>query len=369
MINEQNLKNINFIKLILLFIFAFEVSYASSKPINVTLVSSSNDNDSYWNMAHSFAKASAQDLNVNLEIKMPEKTLDRFDYLESLKEVFEREDKPDFVIAKFYEKITIDILSLSEVNNVPIFIVNSNISKNNKKSVGQLRRTFSTFMGHIAPNEQKVGYDLAKYLIKLKRQTNPNGRLKVGAIATSKTKINSKLRLKGLEKAVKEEYRTKLYKTVYTPSARQEAYIQANRLIKKYFDLNIVWAETDVMSLGINEAIVDNDLSEQTITGGVGFSKEIVTAIRNNKIKTAMGGSFTDAGFALVLIYDFLNGKDFFEQYNSKIDSNMFLITTDNVNKYLNMYESDFWQKIDFKKYSKIYNKDLPKYKFTLDNL
>ena len=34
-----------------------------------------------------------------------------------------------------------------------------------------------------------------------------------------------------------------------------------------------------------------------------------------------------------------INDKDFFEQYNSKIDSNMFLITSANVDKYLKVFQ------------------------------
>jgi len=357
------------LKLFFLLLITFEFSFAASKSINVTFVSPAGDNDEYWKIAHSFANSSAKDLNIQLEIKKSNTPLDKFEYLESLKEVFERKNKPDFVIAKFYEKITIDILSLSEVYNIPIFIINSNISKVDKKIVGKLRRKFENFIGHIAPNEEKVGYDLARYLIDFQRQTNPNGRLKVSAIATSKKKNKSKLRLKGLKKAVKEEFRTKLYKTVYSPSNPQEAYIQANRLIKKYYDINIIWTETGLISLGATEAINDNSLTNQTITGGIGFTNEVLKAVKNKQLTVAIGGQFTDLGFALVLINDYYFGKDFYEQYNSKIDSNMFLITTQNVDKYVKLFKTQDWNKIDFKKYSKVYNKNLDKYNFSIKNL
>jgi ABC-type sugar transport system substrate-binding protein len=360
---------ISFILKILFICFVTFQSSFASKQFNVTFVSASSDDDFFGNMSHSFAKASANDLNINLDIKIPIKSLDKFDYLESLKEVFERETKPDFIIAKFFDQITVDILTLSETNNIPIFIINSNVSKSNKKIVGNLRRKFENYIGHIAPNDKQVGYDLAKYLINYHRQSNPDGRLKISAIATDKLKIKTKLRLQGLEKAVKEEYRTKLYKTVYSPSNSQEAYIKASRLIKKYYDLNIIWTETGMISLGANEAIVDNSLSEQAITGGVGFTKEVINAVKNNKIKAIIGGDFMDAGFALVLINDYLNGKDFYEEFNSKIDSNMFLITSENVNKYGKIFDSFNWEEIDFKKYSKIYNKNLKSYNFSLKNL
>ena len=357
------------LKFLFLIIISFQFAFASSKTYNVTLVSTSGNDNYFWNMARSFAQASANDLNIKLDIKIPNKTLDRFDYLETLKKVFEADDKPDFVIAKFYEKISVDILNLSQINKVPIFIINSNISKANKRTIGRLRRKFSYFMGHIAPNEKKIGYDLAKYLIKSKRETNPDGRLKVSAIATSKTQTKSKQRLEGLEKAVKEEYLTRLYKTVYSPSNKQEAYIQSSRLIRKYYDLNIVWAETDAMSLGANESIVDNNLQEQIITGGIGFTKESLQSVKNNKVNALIGGDFMDAGLALVLINDYLKGKDYFEQYSAKIDSKMFLINSKNIDKYLKIFNSQDWKKIDFKKFSKVYNENLNKYDFSINNL
>lgn len=364
----NSFKNSFFIKFLFFIFLSFQIVLASSKPFKVTFISSLNNDDYFGFMSHSFAQASANDLNIELEIKIPKTSLDRFEYLESLREVFERKNKPDFVIAKFYEKISIDILSMSEQNNVPIFIINSNISKNNIKNIGRLRRKFGSFMGHIAPNEEQVGYDLAKFLIKLKRETNPDGRLKVGAISTSKIQRKSKQRLKGLKKAVKEEYLTKLYKPVYTPSKKQEAYIQTSRLIKKYYDLNVIWAETDVMSLGVNEAIVDNDLSNQAISGGIGFTKESIDSVKNNGLKALVGGSFMDAGLALILINDYLHGIDFINEFDSKINSNTFLITSKNINKYLKIFNATNLEKIDFKKYSKVYNKNQEKYNFSIEN-
>lgn len=357
-----------FIKFLFFLFFSFQILYASSKPFNVTFVSSLNNDNYFGYMSHSFAQASANDLNIQLEIKIPKKSLDRFEYLESLKEVFKRKNKPDFVIAKFYEKISIDILSMSEQYDIPIFIINSNISKNNIKNIGRLRRKFGSFMGHIAPDEEQVGYDLAKFLIKLKRETNPDGRLKVAAMFTSKIQTKSKKILKGLEKAVKEEYLTKLYHPVYTPSKKQEAYIQTSRLLKKYYDLNVILAETDVMALGANEAIIDNDLSSQVISGGVGFTKESIDSVKNNGLKALVGGSFMDAGLAMILINDYLHGIDFIDEFDSKINSNTFLITSKNINEYLKIFNATNLKKIDFKKYSKVYNKNQEKYNFSIEN-
>lgn len=359
----------SFIKVLFLLCLIFQSSYASSKILNVTLVSPSTDEDKFWGMAHSFARASAKDLNIQLEIKRPAASLDRFDYLETLKEVFEREKKPDFVIVKLYDKITIDILSLSEANNVPIFIINSNIAKADKKSVGRLRRNFDTFIGHMAPNEQKVGYDLAKYLIGEIRKTNENGRLKVAAITTNKRDTKSKERIEGLEKAVKEEFRVKLYKVEDSSNTKEEAYIQANRLINKYYDLNVIWTTSDTLALGSKIAIDDNSLSHQTITGGINWTSAGISAVKNKKISATIGGHFMDAGFTLVLLHDLFNNKDFFEQFNTKIDSNMFLITADNVDKYLKVFGSHDWDKLDFKKYSKVYNQNLKEYNFSLETL
>lgn len=358
-----------FLKVLLVMSFIFQNSYAISKTLNVTLVSPSNDQDKFWNMVHSFAEASAQDLGIKLEIKKPTDTLDRIDYLNALKEVFERKNKPDFVIAKFYDKVTLDILNLSQVNKVPIFIINSNIPKSDQKNVGRLRRKFETFVGHMAPNEKKVGYDLAKYLISEVRKTNENGRLKVAALITNKHDFKSKQRIEGLKRAVKEEFRVKLYKVEDSPNTKEEAYIQANRLIRKYYDLNVIWNSSDTLAMASKEAIDDKNLSQQIITGGINWTSEGINAVKNKKISATIGGHFMDAGFALVLLHDFFNGKDFFEQFNSKIDSSMFLITSDNVDKYVNTFGLKHWEKIDFKKYSKVYTQSLKEYDFSLVTL
>ncbi len=123
------------------------------------------------------------------------------------------------------------------------------------------------------------------------------------------------------------------------------------------------------MSLGVSEAIVDNSLQDQTITGGIGFTKEAMNSIKNNNVKAIIGGDFMDAGLSLILINDYLNGKDFFEEFESKIDSSMFLINSKNIDKYISMFEQNSWEKIDFKKHSKVFNKNLNKYDFSINKL
>lgn len=355
----------NCLRVFILSLFFYQLSYATTRTMNVTLISPSNDTDTFWHQLHSFADASAIDLNINLEIKKPNKTLDKIDYLHSVKEVFERENKPDYVIAKFYDGIILDILNLSVQNKVPIFIINSNIPQRNKKEIGRLRRNFETFIGHIAPNEEQVGYDLAKYLIQYNRRKNENGRIKIAALSTSRTDEQAKSRMNGLYKAVEEEFETKLYKVKYV-NTKEEAYIQTNRLINKYYDLNIIWTSDDTLSLSSYESIKQMNLNEQIITGGINWSKEALLSVKNNEIKAIIGGHFMDAGFALVLLHDKFYGKDFFEQYNTKIDSSMFLLDSKNVDEYFEIFSSQQWTKIDFRKYSKIYNKELLKYDFSI---
>ena len=64
-----------------------------------------------------------------------------------------------------------------------------------------------------------------------------------------------------------------------------------------------------------------------------------------------------------------IHGIDFHDEVGTKIQLNMSILTKNNVNKYLEKYSSQNWNKIDFRKYSKVLNKKLVKYNFSLESL
>lgn len=355
--------------LLLLFVFPQNIN-AKHQKISVTYISHVSQKQQFGQRVHSFAKASASDLGIDLNIVLPSKDLGRYEYLEFAKKVFAKRPKPDFIIAIFYRMMSKNILELSKKNDIPIFIVNTNISVDEINIIGNPREKYENFLGVFASNEQFAGYSLAKYLIKESKKQNPNKTIKIIGISGPKEAVEAVERNKGLLKAVSEEDNVVLHQLVYGNWNKETAYHQTARLLKRYTNnIDIIWTASDEMSIGAKKAIDESGDSDLILTGGVDWSKEGILAVKDELIDVTVGGHFMNGGFALVLLYDYFNGIDFKKELGSQIKLNMSLLSKKNVNKYLNKFTENDWNEIDFKKYSKHLNPKLKKYDFSIDTL
>ena len=82
-----------------------------------------------------------------------------------------------------------------------------------------------------------------------------------------------------------------------------------------------------------------------------------------------IGGHFMEGGWALVLIHDYAKGIDFVEELGVKIPTPMQALTAANVKSYQDKMHPEKWSQIDFKQFSKVYNKKLTKYDFSLETM
>ncbi len=354
-----------FIQIYLLLSLLFLISFAnaSQKQINITFASPSQDDHNFWGMAHNFARAAAKDLGINFKVIYPKES-NRYNYLATLESAFTDSVKPDFVIAHFYKSMVVETLELSTKYNTPIFMVNSAISKD-EQNEDYIRNLYPSFIGHMSPNEVQAGYLLAQYLIKKQKFNHPYQTINVAGIAGHRETSVTHERNEGLKKAAEEENAI-IKQIAYTDWSGDMAYRLSKRLIFRNDDLHVIWAASDLMSINVNKAILESNNESKIITGGMDWTKEAIGKIKNGKLDASVGGHFTEIGFALVLLYDYVNGKDFYEELGGTIKTKMSLLTKDNIDKYYNLLTNQNWDEIDFTQYSKVINTKLKKYDFFL---
>lgn len=104
------------------------------------------------------------------------------------------------------------------------------------------------------------------------------------------------------------------------------------------------------------------------VTGGIDWLPEALEEVRNKEIDVSVGGHFIEGGWVAVLIYDYFNGKDFASERVSW-KTHMRPITSSNVDYYENKLNEKNWGKINFRKFSKVYNPSIKKYDFKMQNI
>ena len=74
-----------------------------------------------------------------------------------------------------------------------------------------------------------------------------------------------------------------------------------------------------------------------------------------------------EAGWALVMLYDYHNNKDFKDDTGVEIVTKLEPITKTNIDTFLQKLGDRDWNKIDFRKFTKTDNPSLTSYNFSLD--
>lgn len=359
----MTMKRITFVYILIFLLLPSSFLFSKQEHLNITFVSPSGSDENFWGIAHNFARASAKDLGLNFEV-LYVKDSTRYTYLVALESAFKKTPKPDFVIAHFYKSIVIETLELSKKYNTPMFMVNSNISKN-EQNENYIRGIYPKFIGHMSPNEVQAGYILAKYLIKKSKIKNQNKTINVVGITGHRETSVTHERNEGLIKAAREENAV-IKQIAYTDWSAEKAYALSKRLIFRNEALDVIWAASDLMSISSKKAISESYKDSQIITGGIDWTKEAIDKIKNGKLDASVGGHFTEIGFALVLLHDYANGKDFYEELGGTIKTQMTLLSQENIDKYYALLTEQNWEKVDFTRYSKVLNPKINKYDFYL---
>ncbi len=357
------------ISLIVLIFFVGISSTAYSKPLNIVLFSPNFNEKDFWGEVHHFARASAKSLGINFRVNY--NTLgSRSYYLESVEDVLKSEQKPDAFLAVSFLQTTQGLLDLSVKYNTPVILINNALPKETSKLIGAPRSHYKTYIGHIAADDYHLSYLLSRYLLMQAKLFNGKASIaEVVAIAGSRDAPESALRNLGLTMAIQESDNGKLMQIVYADWKPSRAFKMSNTFMKRYKQLQVIWSSSDLMALSAQRAINQSDKSKQIVTGGIDWTPNAIAAIKSGNLTASAGGHFTDGGYALVMLYDYLNGRDFAEVMDLSSHSASALIHQGNIDKYYDLLTRKDWQSIDFKQYSRVLHPDNKGYDFSFERL
>ena len=342
-----------------------------SDKIKVTFLNPSNIESDFWNTVTSFMKAAGNDLGIDITVHFASTDRRHMEtYFEFKNDIAEKKI-PDYLVMAYVRGGTTErIMKMAKDANVKVIIFNTDIPEEDRKKIGKPRGKFPNWIGHIFPDDEKAGFDLADILIKSasKGLASKDGKIEVVGISGDRLSSAALLRNKGLELAVKKNKQV-LRQVIYADWVRENAQKKTETLLKRYPNTRVFWSASDSMSLGIIEGIKNSNKvpGKQIVTGGVDWMPDALNAISDGRMSASIGGHFMEAGWVMVMLYDYHNGKDFANSEGISFESRMNIIHQDNIADYQKYFKDRNWEKIDFKKFSKVLNPKLKKYDFSLD--
>jgi ABC-type sugar transport system substrate-binding protein len=326
----------------------------------------------FWPIVEKFIHKSAKDLDVTIEVYY---NMDPIDYINKVQEVLNRKDKPiDGVLFHNYKHLGEKLLKIAEDKGIPTLMFNAGFAKSD--NIGNPREKYKCWIGTMLPNDEKAGYQLARILL-LEAKKHPNmiydNKIHMVALEGNRASNASTLRMQGMNRALKEWKQNDnnpevvFHQSFHSKWRRDLASIAFKLTQSRYPKVSVFWTAADVMALGILDAAkeVKKIPGKDFLTGGVDLLPNTLNHIEKGNITASVGAHYIEGAFALIALYDYLNGYDFSKVGPTQFLTDMamkvgkqernLLITNDTVQKQL--------ETIDFTLLSNSHNKRTLPYK------
>jgi ABC-type sugar transport system substrate-binding protein len=266
--------------------------------------------ETFWVNYSQFMQAAAKDLGMDLQILYAERVPET--NLKQAREALQGPKRPDYLVFVNEQYVAPEILRLSQDSGVKLFIVNSGLTPDQLKLLGEHGSKYPDWIGSMVTNDDDAGYLMLKELI---RQHGPvaSGQT-IDLLAFSGIKITpaALLREQGLRRALAEHPEVRLRQLVYGEWNRGRAYEQARQLLKRYPQTALIWSANDQMALGAMKALEEagGTPGKDVLFSAVNSSPEVLQARVDGRLSALVAGHFTLGGWAMVLLHDHAQGID-----------------------------------------------------------
>lgn len=359
------MKNILKFSVFILIFFVLSTSIISAKNSKTIAMVLPVTKDMFFGPVVEFAQAASDDLNIKLKIYDTNNSHIRM--VSVVEEIARKRKKVDGLIFLNFKKVGKQILDILERARIPSFNILDGFQKD--EGVGIPRERYRYWVGEMLPDDVGAGYTLANLIINRAKKAS-DGKVHLLAFEGLTTSGASNARVKGLKKAINERNDVILKQVL---SASWDAYIAKNKFTwlkrGRYKSLTAVWAANDAMAKGVVDGTKELKLriGKDIVTGGVDWSHGGLNIVESGGMVASIGGQIMVGGWAVVLLHDYLHGIDFRSE-GTQFPSEMSALTSKNIRAYRSKLPQDQWHKIDFRKFSKKYNRG-KKYRFNLEAL
>ncbi|WGL61074.1 ABC transporter substrate-binding protein [Pigmentibacter sp. JX0631] len=349
-------------------LFAFIVSiffiYTASA-IKITFLVPGKSNEDFWVTAAEFTRAAAVELGFDYEVLYAER--DRENMIDLVYKIASETNKPDFVLIVNEKNSAPQMLKILNNNNIKTFLVHVDLTDDQKKVIKYPRSIYKNWIGTVVADNVPAGYQIMNEMYKnIPENLKSKKMFKLIAINGDKETKTSLEREKGLYKFLNENKSIQLLQIIAAEWDRDIAYQKTNHMFDRYKDIDFIWAANDPIALGALKAVYNHQKlpGKNIYIGGLNWSKESLEEIKKGTISTSLGGHFINGACAIAVIFDYLKGIDI-NSSNYEMKINFFSpIGKKEVDEYFKYLDKSNWNKINFKKYTKFYNKNLKEYKF-----
>jgi len=326
----------------------------------------------FWQVYVDFAKAAGKDLGLEIEVIWGND--DRYFMKQAVESRLESDSPPEVIMFNNFQGMGSKFIKMTQKYEVKALLVNSQLSDEHREELGVPRDLYPNWIGDIVPADRDTARKASKLLID--EAFRKHAYVSIIGLSGPLKNGSSMQREAGLYDVLASNPYATLNQLVNIPKmSRLDSKRRFTGLIKRYSKSNVVWSSNSQIHNGAFEAALEMGIKpgQQLVFGVLDIDDHILKKITTGEIVCATGGHYTEGAWAAVLLYDYLNGRDFAEE-STRFTSPMAVVTQSNAELFSNKFHinnlgSDSIDKIDFSIYSKVKNPSLDKYNFSMDDL
>jgi len=308
-----------------------------------------------WDNIIHFSQEAAADLGITLKVYVADRNPDRM--IEQVQSAVR--GGVDGIIFPSFQNSGEKILQIADRQRVPAILINSPILYADHRP----RMKYKHWIGSVLPDDEKAGATLIQQLID-DAALRVSPRIHILAIEGNPKDESSILRLRGLNNYLRHQENLGDVHIVTGNWDRDTAYEEFKNYFRDHPEVNIVWSADDNMALGVVKAIEDLAIENKIIIGGIGWDKEALQAVEEDRMQVSIGGHFLEGAWATVLMYDYLHGFDFANE-STAFKSPMVGISRSTHGKYASIIRFDS-KAFQFSRLSKARNPAIKLYQLDL---
>jgi len=310
----------------------------------------------FWNRYVEFMQQGADELGVDLIVLNADNNADQMSKF--IEDLVAR--NVDGIIHVPYWATGVKALNEAANADIPVIMADVYLDGINPQDPD-----YPNYLAFVGPSDEQAGYQMATTLFDA-MEPNENGEKVIGVVDGTPGTSVAIDRHAGLERALSEHPEVVVAGTVNGNFVRDESQTAFESLYQGHPDIKGVWAANGGTATGVMTAIKNAGKvpGKDILVVAMDLNPENVDAIKAGELLFDIGGHWLQGGFALVMMYDYLNGFDLpADQANVKLD--LLPLTADLIPQ----FEKDFPNGVpayDFREHSRVYNPDAPPATFEL---
>ncbi|SDZ59952.1 ABC transporter substrate-binding protein [Pseudomonas sp. NFIX28] len=282
--------------------------WGAAHATSVVFLNPGNSTETFWVGYSQFMQAAATDLGLDLRVRYSQR--DAQTTIRQAREALQGPDRPDYLVVVNEQYVAPEILRLSQGSGVRLFVVNNALTADQQRLLGERQGRYPDWIGSMIANDEEAGYLMLKELIRRHGPLPAGQYLDLLAFSGMKNTPVAQAREQGLQRALAEHPEVRLRQLVYGEWNRQRAFEQAQQLLKRYPQTQLVWSANDEMALGAMEALEQQGRQpgRDVLFSALNSSQPALQALIDGRLTALIAGHFTLGGWAMVVLNDDARG-------------------------------------------------------------